>query len=192
MLFRILTAVVLVGCTVSKDEPQLTAIQQFLKEEPPQLIADGFDFPVGVPNANGYYNAQPFGQNTHLGDDWNGVSGGNTDLGDPVYCVAHGKVFYAEDYGEAWGNVIRIIHYLPDSSKVESLYAHCDTMFVQKGDWIEKGTQIGTIGTAHGGYPAHLHFEMRDDLTLSIGKGYSSMNEGYLNPTEFIETHRKL
>ncbi len=26
----------------------------------------------------GYYNAQVFGKNNHLGDDWNGVGGGNT------------------------------------------------------------------------------------------------------------------
>ncbi|MBL4587064.1 MAG: hypothetical protein JKX84_08430, partial [Flavobacteriales bacterium] len=30
-------------------------------------ISDGFDFPVGPPDAKGYYNAQPFGKNEHLG-----------------------------------------------------------------------------------------------------------------------------
>lgn len=159
---------------------------------PPELIADGFDFPVGKPDGKGYYNAQGFGKNRHLGDDWNGLGGGDSDLGDPVYCVANGQVVFAEDNGVGWGNVIRIVHYLPDSSRVESLYAHCDTMLVQKGEWIEKGTQLGTIGTADGYYRAHLHFEMRDNLDLPIGPGYSTKTEGYLDPAEFIKKHRSI
>ncbi len=191
MIIRLLLGIVLVGCTITTDSVQQFSIDTE-GEEPPQLIADGFDFPVGKPDGRGYYNAQPFGKNTHLGDDWNGLRGGDSDLGDPIYNIAHGKVIYAEDWGGAWGNVIRIVHYLPDSSKVESLYAHCDTMLVSQGDWIKRGVQIGTIGNNHGGYAAHLHLEMRDDLSLPIGKGYSSDTKGYLNPTEFIQNHRKL
>ena len=41
-------------------------------------VSDGFDFPVGPPDAKGYYDAQSFGKNRHLGSDWNGVGGGNT------------------------------------------------------------------------------------------------------------------
>ena len=60
-------------------------------------IANHFDFPVGKPDAKGYYNAQAFGKNNHLGDDWNAVTGGNSDLGDPIYAIANGKVTFAED-----------------------------------------------------------------------------------------------
>ncbi len=56
-----------------------------------------FDFPVGAPNAKNYYNAQKFGKNHHLGDDWNGKGGGNTDLGDPVYAISDGIVSSSED-----------------------------------------------------------------------------------------------
>ncbi|XOV66815.1 MAG: M23 family metallopeptidase [Fluviicola sp.] len=196
MIVRLFLGALLVGCTLSTDKASsvenLNQTTQVETEEPPQLIADGFDYPVGRPDARGYYNAQPFGKNTHLGDDWNGLGGGDSDLGDPIYTIAHGKVVYAEDWGGAWGNVIRIVHYLPDSSRVESLYAHCQKILVSEGVWIKKGTQIGTIGNNHGGYPAHLHFEMRDDLSLPIGKGYSSETKGYLNPSEFIKSHRKL
>ncbi len=41
----------------------------------PDDIANAFDYPVGKPDAVGYYNAQPFGKNHHLGDDWNAVTG---------------------------------------------------------------------------------------------------------------------
>ena len=161
------------------------------KKETPIPIANHFDFPVGKPNGKGYYNANQFqDDNGHLGDDWNALTGGNSDLGDPIYTIANGKVIYADDNGPGWGNVIRIIHQLPDETFVESLYAHCDTILVKNHQLIERGSKIGTIGTANGAYLAHLHFEMRDDLKLPIGGGYSNNANGYLNPTEFIEEHR--
>ena len=152
--------------------------------------AKAFDFPVGKPNAKGYYNAQKFQQNMHLGDDWNAVTGGNTDLGDPIYSVASGYVKFAKDLEGGWGNVIRIIHKLPDGEMVESLYAHCDTIIAKPKQWVFKGQKIGTIGTANGQYLAHLHLELRDSLALPIGGGYSATTDGYLNPTEFIKEHR--
>ncbi|MGJ8684022.1 MAG: M23 family metallopeptidase [Nonlabens sp.] len=156
----------------------------------PVPIATHFDYPVGKPNGKGYYNAQAFGKNNHLGDDWNAVTGGNTDLGDPIYAIANGKVTFAENIGGGWGNVIRITHRLPDSTFVESLYAHCNEIFVSRDLLIKRGAQIGTIGTANGAYLAHLHFEMRDDLELPIGGGYSRDTNGYLIPTKFIKEHR--
>lgn len=87
-------------------------------------VTNGYDFPVGKPDAKQYYNAQDFQENYHLGDDWNGVGGGNTDLGDPIYAIANGYVSFAEDTKGGWGNVIRIVHYNPDQSKIESVYAH--------------------------------------------------------------------
>ncbi len=157
--------------------------------------ADGFDFPVGPPDGKKYYNAQGFGENLHLGDDWNGIGGGNTDMRDPVFAIASGKVKFAEDNGAGWGNVVLIQHNigtLTEPKFVESLYAHLDTMIATPGQTVQRGQQIGTIGDAHGAYAAHLHFEIRDDTLLPIGGGYSEETEGYLNPTQFIKTHRKM
>ena len=47
-------------------------------EQPAVPVAAGFDFPVGPPDAQGYYDAQSFGRNRHLGEDWNGNGGGNS------------------------------------------------------------------------------------------------------------------
>ena len=154
------------------------------------IYTDGFDFPVGKPDAKGYYNAQKFTENNHLGDDWNGVGGGNTDLGDPIYNIANGYVTFAEDIGGGWGKVVRIVHHIDENTEVESLYAHCDTMIVIEGDYVAKGTQIATIGNNNGTYYAHLHLEIREEVGMSIGGGYSSDTTGYVDPTEFIKQNR--
>ncbi|WP_109439166.1 MULTISPECIES: M23 family metallopeptidase [Aquimarina] len=151
----------------------------------PDWIASDFEYPVGKPNAKGYYNAQKFKENNHLGDDWNGVGGGNTDLGDPIYAIGNGYVSFAKDIKGGWGNVIRIIHKYK-GKYYESVYAHCDTIHIEEGDFVKKGTLIGTIGNAHGIYWAHLHLEIRDDIFMDIGGGYSEETSGYLDPTEFI------
>ncbi|NRB46918.1 MAG: M23 family metallopeptidase [Saprospiraceae bacterium] len=157
---------------------------------PKPYIATAFDFPVGKPNAKGYYNAQGFGLNYHLGDDWNAVTGGNSDLGDPIYSIANGQVNFAEDIGAGWGKVVQVLHQMPDGEQYESLYAHCDSILVQTGDWVKRGQQIATIGNADGQYYAHLHLEIRDSIGMPIGGGYAADTSGYLDPTRFIRTHR--
>lgn len=161
-------------------------------EQDTLIYTNGFDFPVGKPDGLGYYKAQKFTENNHLGEDWNGLRGGNSDLGNSIYGIANGYVNFANDLKGGWGKVIRITHYLPDGQIVESLYAHCDKIIIKSNTWIKKGDLIGTIGTAHNQYLAHLHFEIRDTPNLSLGAGYSRLTKGYLNPTSFINTHRKV
>jgi hypothetical protein len=151
---------------------------------------DGFDFPVGPPDAQGYYDAQAFRENDHLGEDWNGVGGGDSDLGDPVFSAAAGVVSFAEDIGGGWGNVVRVTHRLPEGGAVETLYAHLDAIAVKPGQELRRGQKLGTIGTAHGKYLAHLHFEVRERPGLPIGPGYSDDASGYLEPTVFVRAHR--
>jgi len=154
-----------------------------------------FDFPVGPPDASGYYDAQPFGANDHLGNDWNGNGGGDTDLGDPVHAIAAGVVSVASDHGGGWGNVVRVVHACgeapgPESHELESLYAHLDTIEVRAGQRVRRGERIGTIGTAGGQYRAHLHLELRARPGMPLGGGYSKDTTGYLDPSAFILRHR--
>jgi murein DD-endopeptidase MepM/ murein hydrolase activator NlpD len=153
-------------------------------------VASNFDFPVGKPEAKGYYIAQNFGDNNHLGEDWNGNGGGNTDLGDPIYSIANGYVCFSENIYGGWGKVIRIVHFIDKNMYVESLYAHCEEILVKTGQFVRRGQQIGTIGNNNGQYLAHLHFELRSIAGMPIGGGYSSNTEGRLNPTEFINNNR--
>jgi murein DD-endopeptidase MepM/ murein hydrolase activator NlpD len=165
-------------------------------EEPPVLLADGFDFPVGPPNGKGYYNAQGFGKNTHLGDDWNGVGGGNSDFDDPVYSIARGIVSEVYHAGPGWGNVVRVLHWFERDSLVkecESLYAHLHQMTVAVGDTLRRGQQLGTIGNADGAYYAHLHFEIRMEHGRPLGGGYDpNPPRWFVDPTAFIALNRPL
>jgi murein DD-endopeptidase MepM/ murein hydrolase activator NlpD len=155
--------------------------------------ATRFDFPLGSENGALAYNAQPFTQNKHLGDDLNGIGGENSDLGDPIYCVADGRVLLARDGGPGWGNVIIVLHAYIDKGErkyVQSYYGHVQEMLVHASDDVRRGRKIATVGTANGRYFAHLHFEMREFITPFIGPGYREDTHGWLNPTQFIEEHR--
>src|SRR5688500_6139011 len=93
------------------------------------FLANGFDLPVGKPDGEGYYKARGYRPNGHLGEDWNGKGGGDTDLGDPVYSCAHGVVVYAQNFGHGWGNVVIIRHVYEEGGQqkhVDSLYGHLD------------------------------------------------------------------
>jgi Peptidase family M23 len=152
-----------------------------------------FDFPLGNENGAMAYNAQHFTENKHLGDDLNGIGGENSDLGDPIYAIADGRVLLARDGGAGWGNIVILLHaYLENGQRkyVQSYYGHVQDMLVRPAEMVKRGQQIATVGTANGRYFAHLHFEMREFLTPFIGAGYREDTRGWINPTKFIETHR--
>jgi murein DD-endopeptidase MepM/ murein hydrolase activator NlpD len=159
-------------------------------------VADGFDYPVGPPDAADYYDAQPFGgDNMHLGSDWNGTGGGNTDLGDPIHSIANGMVTDAYDQGGGWGGVVMVVHRIPDPEGgedrlVESLYAHLQRIDVAVGDSVTRGASLGTMGNVGGLYLAHLHFEIRARPGVALGGGYGWPGQTHLDPTVFIEAHR--
>ena len=155
--------------------------------------ASHFDLPLGNENGAMDYNAQHFTENKHLGDDLNGIGGENSDLGDPIYAIADGRVLLARDGGPGWGNVIILLHaYLENGERkyVQSYYGHVQDMLVHPGETVKRGQEIATVGTANGRYFAHLHFEMREFLTPFIGPGYRQDTRGWINPTKFIEEHR--
>ncbi|HEX4640042.1 MAG TPA: peptidoglycan DD-metalloendopeptidase family protein [Chthoniobacterales bacterium] len=159
-------------------------------------IADGFDFPVGKPEAEGYYKARGFRPGGHVGEDWDGVRGGDTDLGDPIYCAGDGIVVFARDVHLGWGNVIIVRHAYRDGGNVkyiDSLYGHLQKMLVGRGQRVSRGQQIATMGTAHGQYDAHLHFEIRRNLEIGMSRSkFQKDFSNYYDPTQFINSHRHL
>ncbi len=158
-------------------------------------VADGFDFPVGKPDGEGYYKARGFRPNGHLGEDWNGMGGGNTDLGDPIHSIAHGYVVFARDVRLGWGNVVIVRHTYFESGKlqtIDSLYGHLDRITVKEGQQVLRGQLVGAMGTNRGMYPAHLHLEIRKNLFIGMNRSAFKRDfSNYFAPTNFISPHRK-
>jgi len=159
-------------------------------------LADGFDLPVGKPDGRGYYKARGVRAHGHLGEDWDGVGGGDTDLGDPVYCIGDGVVVFARDCHQGWGNVIIVRHAFREGlgvRNVDSLYGHLQKIIVHRGQTIRRGQQIATIGNAHGLYDAHLHLEIRKNLAIGMSRDKFAQDfSNYYDPSDFIASHRHL
>jgi len=159
-------------------------------------LSDGFDFPVGKPDSQGYYKARGFRAHGHMGEDWDGIRGGDTDLGDPIFCIGDGIVVFARDCHMGWGNVIIVRHSYREGGmvrNVDSLYGHCDKIMVHRGQVISRGQQIATMGTAHGLYDAHLHLEVRKNIEIGMSRAkFAQDSSNYYDPTQFINAHRHL
>lgn len=202
----------------SKPQAAADTLSEYDKLFDP-LLADGFDFPFGDRNGGGSYTdsegkthngwyiathtAEAYSLGIHTGEDWNGKGGGNTDLGQPVYATANGRVIASADYGKPWGNIILIEHRYVENAQpktVYSLYAHLEKRLTEKGDEVKRGRKIGTIGTGGGSYPAHLHFEIRKAAMKEFAVDYWPSDNGknadwvlkhYEKPSEFIKARRK-
>lgn len=192
----ILTCSLLFSCAQKESANQ----QPKENKTPKVLVADKFAYPISkneyVTEAkdtkDDWYNATNFGQDFHLGEDWNKNSGGNTDCGEPVYAIGNGVIVYAENAGPGWGNVLIIEHTLPDGKKIESLYGHLQEILKKSGE-VKKRELVAKIGNADGKYLCHLHLEIRDEtcpMWHTAGGGYSGDTKGWLEPSEFIDSHR--
>ncbi len=158
-------------------------------------LADGFQSPVGS-DGQSYYRARGMQPNGHLGDDWNGTGGGDTELGAPVTATAHGLVVFARDFRLGWGNVVIVRHAYLEAGQVayaDSLYGHLDSILVQEGQQVVRGQKVGTIGNNRGMYNAHLHFELRKNLRIGMARSAFPRDfTHYWDPHLFIAQHQRL
>jgi hypothetical protein len=154
------------------------------------------DMPLGSEHGALTYDSQPFltlnlqRNGKHLGDDFNGIGGMDTDLGDPVYSIGAGRVVYSGDAESGWGNVLMIAHRLPDGSRLQSFYGHLQRRDVGVGTDVMRGEAIGAVGMGDGAYPAHLHFEVRDSFSVNPGRGYFSDAMNRRDPSGTVENGR--
>lgn len=118
--------------------------------ESPSLVPP---LPGQISTGYGFAYAPTFGDyRFHPGVDF--VAPAGTE----VRAAAAGLVKQVE-YGEAWK--YRLV--IDISDDYQTVYAHLDSIAVAKGDRVETGEVLGTIGepgAAEGGTRPHLHFEL--------------------------------
>jgi murein DD-endopeptidase MepM/ murein hydrolase activator NlpD len=175
-------------------DPRFHFLSAWQTNQIPQALR--FDPPLGSDHGGLVYNAQKFWDMNekrgghHTGDDLNGIGGMNTDLGDPIFCTADGLVIYAGEPSPGWGKLVVIAHHAADGRPLHSMYAHLHRIDVALGALVPRGGKIGTVGTANGYYPAHLHFEMRTSDGVDIGAGYAMYPLNRLDPAKTVRALR--
>ena len=95
----ILAVLIVTACSAVPNPNK--EIPNFLLKFP----SKSFAYPIGFTDYatekndwwDGWYNAQDFGENNHLGEDWNKSTGGDTDCGEPVFATADGVILFAAD-----------------------------------------------------------------------------------------------
>jgi len=78
------------------------------------------------------------------------------DRGEPIRAVYDGKVLYASWF-KGYGNMIIIDH----GDNYYTVYAHAEELFALKGDIVEKGEVVATVGDTGSMIGPSLHFEVR-------------------------------
>ncbi len=79
-----------------------------------------------------------------------------TEIGEPIQAVFAGKVLYA-DWFKGYGNMIIIDH----GDSYYTVYAHLEDAFKSKGDSVEAGEVIATVGDTGSISGPMLYFEVR-------------------------------
>ena len=99
-------------------------------------------------------------RNPALGQRWKFHSGLDIEgkRGQPIFAAAAGEVVRAY-YNMGYGRMVEIDHGFGFST----LYAHCTRLEVRKGQRVDAGQRLGTIGSTGRSTGPHLHFEVRID-----------------------------
>lgn len=144
----------------------------------------------------GYYQVT---KQQHSGCDLNALTGGDSDYGNRVRCVADGVVVTAGQF-PSWGGIVLIHH---PALGVWTQYAHLINIAVKAGQPVRMGDPVGQIGKgANNQFLAHLHFEVRRSLlpaefwassrfpTKAGAEAY--IREHYLDPEKWLEEHQAI
>ena len=113
------------------------------------------------------YRSDPFSGAgaMHAGLDFKGP------VGTPILAAAEGKVVLA-GFNGGYGNTIEIKH----ANGLLTRYAHLSGLNVRTGQMVERGVQIGRMGSTGRSTGSHLHFEVR-------------LNGQAINPRKFLEAN---
>ena len=142
-------------------------------------------------DANPYGNLYSLGY--HTGADLNlNKPVWDSDREASVYSIADGVVTAEGFFGVSWRNLVVIRH----GDNQYSRYAHIHNIRVVVGQTVQRGEQIATIGYSGPNGPYHLHFDislteiLRTNPADWPGENLSRLHRDYVDPLEFINTHR--
>ena len=127
----------------------------------------------------------------HTGIDLNANTGGNSDAGDYVYCVADGEVISAEYYS-GWGGIIVVRH---PQFGVRTRYAHINNFRVKVGDFVKMGQVIAQIAPGNANWSAHLHFDVYAKELAANHWCFCSracVSKNYLDPSAWLIKQKAL
>ena len=113
------------------------------------------------------FRSDPFtgGGAMHAGLDFKGP------VGTPILSAAEGRVTFA-GYNGGYGKTVEITH----ANGLLTRYAHLSGLNVARGQKVERGLQIGRMGSTGRSTGSHLHFEVR-------------LNGRAINPRKFLEAN---
>lgn len=110
---------------------------------------------------------------------WRVLWGANDyHLGIDLACAANTAVYAANagtviesQYHYSYGNYVLIDH----GGGIATLYAHMNDRWVSAGDTVVQGQQIGLVGTTGSSSGNHLHFEVRENGTVTEPRNYINL-----------------
>lgn len=73
-----------------------------------------------------------------------------------IKAAKSGQVVFAGYYG-SYGNTVIIDH----GSDIRTLYAHCSTLLVKQGNYVQQGQAIAKVGDTGRSFGPHLHWEVQ-------------------------------
>jgi murein DD-endopeptidase MepM/ murein hydrolase activator NlpD len=151
----------------------------------------GGSYKAGNANTYGNWHQNLKCWQVHTGIDLNARTGGNSDTGHPVFCVADGEVLFAGNLN-GWGGVVVIKH---PQFGVRTRYAHVDNFRVKAGDFVLAGQQIAKIAPekldekGNRIWFSHLHFDV---YAKALSHGHwcncskSCVQQNYLDPAAWL------
>jgi murein DD-endopeptidase MepM/ murein hydrolase activator NlpD len=130
-------------------------------------------------------------QQWHTGLDYNLRTGGDSDIGQPVYAIADAEVVSVGSY-PGWGGVVVLRH---PQFGVRSRYAHIKNAKVKVGEFVKAGQKIAEIAPYRVKNSAHLHFDLFSKTLAPWAWGATNqkfVRETYISPHPWLLEHNAL
>ena len=142
---------------------------------PPYTSNESWAWPLGsadVKISSGYGQRDPSisGWGNHGGIDVVGKEYGYI-YNKPIYASRSGTVIAAVWSNSGYGNYVVIDH----GDGFSTVYAHCNSLSVSKGQYVQKGQHIANVGSTGNSTGNHLHYEVRYNGSKQNPMNYVSM-----------------